>query len=194
MTPLIKEALFEVKIKGEKLNIHHKNINYDEARKLVDDCLSKSEDDPKLQEIIKDLGYGNSFGFSSRYSSGTEVSISAYLPRTKNIGPKHWCSDKSKSGEPFADWDIIGKDKVCNCCGSLHPDDMINLIKEKGFGIIGTTDKSYKWYINRPEIINAGFGAIKFYLYHFEQSHIDQYNDMLAKRNNDQSISSSVND
>lgn len=70
-------------------------------------------------------------------------------------------------------------DRVCSYCGSIHPMDLIELIKKLGFGIIGKTDKPYKWYVNRPEVHNATDGAIKYYRQHDTEEFIDKYNEQV---------------
>ena len=72
-------------------------------------------------------------------------------------------------------YDSIGKhfwatrpngDRTCSYCGSLHPDDVIRIVKNLGIGCIGSTTKSYKWYIRQPSVKNACEGGIKYYRHH----------------------------
>lgn len=67
------------------------------------------------------------------------------------------------------DWGPDGA-RTCSHCGSLHPDDFIDIMyryaqRETGFSF-STTSKGYKLYGNRPGVVNAGQGGIKFYTYH----------------------------
>lgn len=60
-------------------------------------------------------------------------------------------------------------DRVCSYCGSLHPDDFVEIIRLKAEGKgghLGRSDKGYKWYANRAGVSNAGDGGIKFYTWH----------------------------
>jgi len=69
-------------------------------------------------------------------------------------------------------WRIEGKhnDRTCSFCGSLHPEDFLALLKlaisNSELCRIERSDKSYKFYIYRPDVKNAGDGAIKFYTHH----------------------------
>ena len=58
-------------------------------------------------------------------------------------------------------------DRTCSYCGSLHPDDFLDIMRGYGEGKEGynfsLTDKSYKVYANRPGVRNAIDGGIKFY-------------------------------
>jgi len=67
--------------------------------------------------------------------------------------------------------------RTCSYCGSVHPDDVLELIKEKGLGIQEKTTKNYKVYIN------AGTGRYyKFYSYHWDEGDfIDKYNVLCAE-------------
>ncbi len=70
-------------------------------------------------------------------------------------------------------------DRVCSFCGSLHPESVIQIIKEHGFQGIQRSDKSYKWYISRPNIHNALEGGIKYYRMHDTPEFIAAYNELL---------------
>ena len=55
-------------------------------------------------------------------------------------------------------------------CGSLHPDDFVDIMHrfangEEGY-YFSTTTKNYKLYGHRPGTTNAGEGGIKFYSEH----------------------------
>jgi hypothetical protein len=79
-------------------------------------------------------------------------------------------------------WAVLANgDKVCSFCGSLHPMTVIDIIKKYGFGSISRTDKSYKWYVKRPEVHNAMDGGIKYYRHHDTPEFIAQYNDLITQ-------------
>lgn len=73
---------------------------------------------------------------------------------------KFTCPRSIAEGRPFqAKW---RRDNTCSYDGSLHPDifmDYVRAGKE-----VGTTDKSYKFYL--PEYENHVEGAEKFYTHH----------------------------
>jgi len=59
--------------------------------------------------------------------------------------------------------------RTCSYCGSLHPDDFVDIL----YGYLGDdsfkfepTSKGYKVYANRPGTRNASEGGIKFYTWH----------------------------
>jgi hypothetical protein len=66
------------------------------------------------------------------------------------------------------DWGPDGN-RTCSHCGSIHPDDLMEIcrktIVDDRYGVEGTT-KSYKVYVRQPGVRNASEGAIKFYSYH----------------------------
>lgn len=68
-------------------------------------------------------------------------------------------------------WQVRGNDKCCSYCGSWHPDEFLEFLKEaadpsKPGCIDPATGKNYKVYIERPQVKNAMDGAIKFYKWH----------------------------
>lgn len=66
--------------------------------------------------------------------------------------------------------------RVCSYCGSLHPDDMFDLVQTSAFAPLDAayrsvieveySDKSYKIYVWQPGVRNAHEGGIKFYTHH----------------------------
>lgn len=61
-------------------------------------------------------------------------------------------------------------DRTCSYCGSLHPDDFLDIIRryvngEPGYSF-SLTDKNYKVYAQRAGVGNAMDGGIKFYGHH----------------------------
>lgn len=65
-------------------------------------------------------------------------------------------------------WRLVGLDRVCSFCGSIHPEDLRALLPNvDGMQThLDVSDRRHKVYIRRPGIRNAGDGAIKFYLVH----------------------------
>ncbi len=74
-------------------------------------------------------------------------------------------------------WEIR-EDKLYHCsfCGSLHPDEVLKLIREHGFGIIEHSDKQYKWYLDVPKL-----GTLKYYRHHDTDEFINGYNNLLKE-------------
>ena len=66
--------------------------------------------------------------------------------------------------------------RVCSYCGSLHPDDMFELVRSSANASVDApyrsvvevepSDKSYKIYVHQPGVRNAMEGGIKFYTQH----------------------------
>lgn len=71
-------------------------------------------------------------------------------------------------------------DRTCSFCGSLHPDSVIEIIKQHGFGVIHKSDKNYKWYISRPSVENGLRGGIKYYRQHDTDDFIKNYNQLVG--------------
>lgn len=69
--------------------------------------------------------------------------------------------------------------RTCSYCGSLHPDDFMDIMKQFAAGRpgyrFGTTDKSYKAYGNRPGVRNASEGGIKFYVHHLPDDQREEH-------------------
>ena len=63
-----------------------------------------------------------------------------------------------------------GEHRTCSFCGSLHPDDVLSIVREHGPSAIGGTDKSYKWYIQHTK---------KYYRHHDTQEFIDALNALM---------------
>ncbi len=62
------------------------------------------------------------------------------------------------------------ENRTCAYCGSVHPDDFMNAVKE-GLTELGPTDKSYKVYVtNLP--------SIKFYFNHLSEEQMKQFVDL----------------
>ncbi len=72
-------------------------------------------------------------------------------------------------------------DRTCSFCGSTHPDDAKEAMAayaDTGAGHFSTSDKSYKVYINRAGVQNAGQGGIKFYTWHTRPEDVDAISDL----------------
>lgn len=68
-------------------------------------------------------------------------------------------------------WDVSPNgDRTCSYCGSVHPDDFFACLEEaakEGTDVrIEPSDKGYKFYVTRPDVMNAMEGGIKFYTWH----------------------------
>lgn len=105
------------------------------------------DDEVKLSDVVT-VVEGSAFRCGSRDSSPMGDRV---FP-----GPDVW--QQHKNG-----------DRVCSFCGSLHPDDFVEIIKLKADGKGGDvhrSDKGYKWYAQREGVSNAMNGGIKFYTWH----------------------------
>lgn len=71
-------------------------------------------------------------------------------------------------------------DRTCSYCGSLHPDDMIDImygyIEGKEGYEFEPSDKGYKIYAKRAGVKNAMEGGIKFYTNHITDQVRDAFN------------------
>ena len=86
------------------------------------------------------------------------------LTSSRFPGADHWQKFKSNGN------------RVCSYCGSLHPDDMFELVRlsanapedaaYRSVVEIEPTDKGYKIYVHQPGVRNASEGGIKFYTQH----------------------------
>lgn len=93
-------------------------------------------------------------------------------------GENPMISGRFGGDKPLPDtWDM-GPDgnRTCSYCGSIHPDDLMEIcrktIVDERYGVESTT-KSYKVYVRQhkvyvrqPGVRNASEGAIKFYMHH----------------------------
>jgi hypothetical protein len=59
-------------------------------------------------------------------------------------------------------------DRVCEYCGSLHPDDFFSIVAEAAYASasVEPSDKPYKIYARRTGVKSATDGGIKFYTHH----------------------------
>lgn len=174
-----RDAIYDVKIETpEGVLVSLTNADYDTAYT----ACKATQDSSRDQQLLDFLGTCmRSFGFSGASGKGYRVRISARLPKT-DTGEKQTCGRRMADYEPWKreegldTWNLIGKDRVCSFCGSLHPDRVIELIKEHGWAIVGRSTKSYKIYINQPNVPNASFGGIKYYRHHDTDKFIEDWN------------------
>ena len=152
------DLLFSINVNTDGIIVNQKDLEFSEFAKTL--CLIYGSSD-KIDSHIDSglLGYGGS----------SEISTSAYRKRIKGE-EIHLCPRREESlftPSNMDSWDKIGEDRVCSYCGSLHPEDLNKLVKEQGIKVLETSSKLYKLYIKRPNIHNAGQGAIKFYKQHW---------------------------
>lgn len=86
------------------------------------------------------------------------------LADTTFPGPDRWQKFKSNGN------------RVCSYCGSLHHEDLFQLVKQAAETPIDAeysssvniepSDKNYKIYVHQPGVRNAHEGGIKFYMQH----------------------------
>lgn len=132
----------------------------------------------KIKEALDRLGY---CGFGGPSGS---IECSAY--RHSEVVCKHRCPSLDPGGEANDSWVLIFGDRVCSCCGSIHPDDLIKRVRELGSGIIEPSTKEYKWYVKIPGVHNALDGAIKYYRWHDSD---DNYADKINKADDEYRLS-----
>jgi hypothetical protein len=184
----LKKAQFTVDISGDGLNIKMENASYDSAFAVVKALAESHPDNENLQRAWNG---GRGFGFSGFSSGKFRYTVSAGLPTTPMPDQEgFWCPRRLETGqvpggvfkgaEEKDKWEKRGDDPCCSYCGSIKPSRVFDLVREHGFGIIGSTDKGYKYYLTRPNVPNASFGGIKFYLQHFSQDDINEYNTLLT--------------
>ena len=185
---LLKKALFEVKLEiGKDVIVDKTDLSYDEAMSICTVALVEHNENKdfvnRLTECMRNFGFQGVGG-----GGGANIRISAYMPREKT-GIVQTCGRRMRDFGPWKheenldEWNKIGNDLICSFCGSLHPDRVIELIKEHGFGIVSPSDKSYKWYIHQPNTPNASFGGIKYYRYHDTDEFINKYNELVGEHN-----------
>lgn len=123
------------------------------------------------------------FEFGNEFKPATQEFVDSI---ERQICPEHgdipqvfaYSVDTTKNPLPDR-WDVREDGfRHCSFCGSLHPDDLISLIKEYGFGIIEPTTKNYKWYVR------VGNQQMKYYRYHdCQYDFVNKYNALISERN-----------
>ncbi len=114
----------------------------------------------------------------------TKLRMVFMLKRTTHDKPEFNCGRRAenfgmgyqpKAEEVLDGWNLQ-KDgtRTCSYCGSLSEEDFIDICEHYAAGDagyhLGSTDKSYKFYANRPGVGNAMDGGIKFYIAHVDRS------------------------
>jgi hypothetical protein len=189
---LLQDALFDIKIEYKNRKpvfktIKAKNVTFDQAKAYFEEANNLFKDDAlwiKSYDNIMD-----DFGFVGICHGDLDIDCSAhakvYFEKTKD--PLHTCPRRAEGPLYKFDlednWNKIGVDRVCSFCGSMHPEDVLQLMRDGGVDRIQNTTKSYKFYIDRPEVPNAGFGAIKFYSMHFNAEQREEYNKLIKEYN-----------
>lgn len=127
-----------------------------------------------------DKGYRqHKFDFDKEYEL-IDKSVIAALERQTCPQRNSGIQTMFEKGENLDWWKVMPNgERVCSYCGSIHPMDLLKLLKE-GKATITRSDKQYKWYINRPEIDNALKGAIKYYRDHDTKEFIEGYNNWIT--------------
>ncbi len=176
-----KDALYSVYIKiPEGTLVSFNDVDYDTAWSVCK-AIQDSAKDEKLLELLESCM--RSFGFSGASHGSYQVYISAYLPKT--TGEPQTCGRRMADYGPWEraenldSWDKVGDDLVCSFCGSLHPDRVIELIREYGWSIVDRSTMSYKMYIHRRDVPNVSFGGIKYYRWHDTVRFVDAWNALL---------------
>lgn len=103
------------------------------------------------------------------------IRINSWLPRVPTDKPAN-CP--RQAGEGTYVWERVGGDLVCQYCGSADVSTVLRVIDEHGTDAI-SLGKPGKVYIQRPNIPNASFGAIKFYSYHATAAELAEINQKL---------------
>ncbi|SHG91360.1 hypothetical protein [Bradyrhizobium erythrophlei] len=95
------------------------------------------------------------------------------------------CGERGEGASTPDTWDLGPDDnRTCSHCGSIHPDDLMEICRktlvDDRYGIEGTT-KSYKVYVRQPGVRNASEGAIKFYKWHAPESPTEEDQELFAR-------------
>jgi hypothetical protein len=72
------------------------------------------------------------------------------------------------------EWRQDGSYRTCSYCGSLHPDDFMQLVRDGAE--VGPTDKSYKAYIELPE--GKSVRGAPFYYHHLAADQQQEFVDL----------------
>lgn len=166
------------------INLKLKETTYEAAVETLSDIADSYRDHKEFISFLSESAgpliveaalEKDRFGFSGRSDGkGNSFHASIYSKRIK--GEAQTCGRRKYEGiheqaENIDTWDLIGEDRVCSFCGSLHPEDFKKIcelvIETKGekAEVEGST-KGYKFYAKRTGVKNAGMGGIKFYTHH----------------------------
>lgn len=122
---------FDIQIKTDNMNIDLEGLTRISALNYVNGLLKENPFDEYLQENLPVVISG--FGFVSVGGDGKSISIKGYLPHT-DTGEKHTCGRRITDFGPWErtenidTWMMVGADKKCSFCGSMHPDRVLELI------------------------------------------------------------------
>lgn len=180
---------YDIKIETPTFKVEKTSLTEQELNQEIDTILKENPNDELLKDKIQGIKTKDGFGFCSTMGDGYDVGVSRYMPRVKT-GEKQTCGRRMNDfggqnrTEMLDEWISIGDDKVCSYCGSLHPERVIELIKQHGIGIIARTDKDYKVYIERKDVPNASHGGIKYYMQHNTPEFVSAYNELITNYKN----------
>lgn len=181
-----RDAIYDVKITSPGVVFELTKTDYDTAFNICK-TLMDSTPDQKLKDYLAECL--RSFGFSGLSADPYSIRISAKLPETET-GEIQTCGRRMADfgnweRKPDLDtWRLIGKDRICSFCGSLHPDRVIELIKEHGMEVIDPSTKSYKFYIRQPNVPNSSFGGIKYYRFHDTPEFVKELKELIGAKPN----------
>lgn len=123
-------------------------------------CDGTVEVQPPFSSLVEDLPEPMTCG--RRAENGMQHASSVFIGA--GAGLDHWQKFKSNGN------------RVCSYCGSLHPDDMFELVRAclmapedaelENSVTIEQSDKPYKIYVRQPGVRHAHEGGIKFYTHH----------------------------
>lgn len=182
MEKLDSRERFDIKIKTEKVNIDIKKLSKQTAFDLANGILKDNPEDKFIQEHLPSVI--KHFGFAGISCNGNQISVSGYMPRIETEEVQT-CQRRMQDFGPWErkenidGWIMVGDDKCCSFCGSMHPNRVIELIKLYGIEIIECSTKSYKWYVKQKNVPNASYGGIKYYRFHDTPEFIKQYNEII---------------
>lgn len=130
-------------------------------------CGGVIVEQPAFNTLVDELPESMTCG--RRRESGMDREDSSFKgPFKSGKGLDHWQKFKTNGN------------RVCSYCGSLHPDDLFDLVRQSANAPddaeynsvveIEPSDKSYKIYVQQPGIRNAHEGGIKFYTPHLPRN------------------------
>lgn len=123
-------------------------------------CSGVIEESPAFSTLVDELPESMTCG--RRCENGLDNESGPF--KFSGKGLDHWQKFKSNGN------------RVCSYCGSLHPEDMFELVRQSANALenvaygsaveIEPSDKGYKIYVKQPGVRNAHEGGIKFYTQH----------------------------
>lgn len=89
---------------------------------------------------------------------------------------EYWCPRRAETRSTAYGPDSIERGGSCSYCGSMHPDDFMDIARGDKPGELGPTDKSYKVYVE-------GTGTFKkFYFQHLSEDQMREFVDLYNAR------------